>query len=150
MNPRARLQGFTLIEAIIAIVLLALIATYAAPALLRAQTINNVLAGQAGAITVLGFLTDRLSDGDNRYAPVGTNTYVWQYGELKEPFAGNTGSDYANPAIYRTVIRSLGNTTVTTGPEGTVLKNYALTVCWKTVTDAGEECLDRTVVGPAD
>ena len=139
-----------MIEAIIGIVLLALVATYATQAMLRTQTINNVMAGQAGAITVLGFLGDRLTEGDTKYAPVRTNTYVWEYGELKEPFASSSGEDYANPGIYRTTIRSLGPTTVTTGPESTSLKNYALTVCWKTITDAGEECLDRNVVGPED
>ena len=73
MRRRVREQGFTMIEAIIGIVLLALVATYATQAMLRAQTINNVMAGQAGAITVLGFLGDRLTEGDRKYAPVGTN-----------------------------------------------------------------------------
>jgi Tfp pilus assembly protein PilV len=140
-------QGLTLIEAIIAVTILAVIITAFAGVVVTSIRQNALSGGRAAAVQLSNFLGGRALEGDTAVLPSsGTTTRTWAYKSLATSFSELTEKrQFANSDLYRAEVSSQG-TPAWASAKGLALRSYRINVCWE--SPEGESCVQVETVGP--
>lgn len=132
-------SGFTLVEVILAIAVLAIV--LAAVAITMVSSIqHNVASGsRSQASQVMNYLGRRVAGGE--ISNLGGTE--WDYGELGSSFGDLTReNNLANPDLYRANIAQMPSI----GMGGTSIPHYRVRVCWE--DGNGETCVEGHTAGP--
>lgn len=147
-----RTHGFSLVEVVIAVGVLAMIMLATAGVIVRSQQTNSQTAGQTGATQILTGLSSNIQQGIGKYTPDlpdepgRMNTYTLTTQDVADLFSNQTKNDYGNPDLYGATVSNLGLTTV----NNVSVVKYAVQACYvNTFAESGERsCLTQNMYGP--
>lgn len=145
---KAARQGMTIIEVLIAMVILSMILTAFAGVVVSSIKQNSIAGGRTASVRLLDYFGRRVAEGDAAVLPAGSDsTATWDYGSLKSSFPElANGRQFDKPELYRAMVTAQGAPGWATA-NGLALVSYEVSVCWKS---AGvESCTDALTVGPA-
>jgi len=139
MSTARRLRdGFTLVEVILAIAVLAIVLVAVSTTIVSSIQHNVTSGSRSQASQVLNYFGRRIAGGEIDSLG-GTE---WDYGELPGAFQDLTReSNLADSALYSAEVEQLPNI----GLGDTAIPHYRITVCWDGAN--GESCVSGDTAG---
>lgn len=136
---KARSDGFTLIEVVLAIAVLALVLAAVSTTVLSSMQHNVASGNRSQAAQIMNYFGRRIAGGE--ISALGGAT--WDYGELATTFIDlKRESNLADTDLYRAEISQLPRI----GLGGTTIPLYRVNVCWN--GSGGETCIAGETGGP--
>lgn len=147
-----RTHGFSLVEVVIAVGVLAMIMLSTAGVIVRSQQTTSQTAGQTGATQLLTGLSSNIQRGVGKYTPDlpdqpgRMNTYTLTSTDIADLFANQAKNDYGNADLYSATVSNLGLTTV----NAVSVVKYSVKACYvNTFAESGDRsCLTQNMYGP--
>lgn len=146
-----RSGGFSLVEVIVAIGILAMILLTVAGVSVRSQRANNDAAGQTGATQLLTALSSNIQQGRGKYTPPAPSAgaesiYELSREDITDLFANQTKNDYGNTDLYSARVMNLGQASV----GGMTVVRYSVTACYVSMMAASgdKSCMVQSMYGP--
>lgn len=133
-----RLRGFTLVEILVAVGVLALAGGVAMGLWVRSLQAEASASQMKGASEILRFFAGRVEYGDARFLPAPGGSKTFAYGELQEALR-QAGINLARADQFRARI------TAQTQASQPLRVLYTLEVCYRALR--GEECRTATLWG---
>lgn len=142
-TPRGQ-HGLTLVEVIIALAIVAVIATILMTTVASSFRIDRASGERTQAAQYLNYLGRRISGGHRAALPdVAESSVAWAYGELPAAFDDLTAKGgFADPDRYRASVSIDGDVSL---PSASVV-HYVIDVCWR--GSDGEHCVTGHTGGP--
>lgn len=132
-------SGFTLVEVILAIAVLAIVLAAVAITMVSSMQHNFASGSRSQASQVMNYLGRRVAGGE--ISNLGDTE--WDYGALATAFGDLTReNNLANPDLYRADIAQMPSI----GIGDTSIPHYRVRVCW--LDGAGETCVEGHTAGP--
>lgn len=140
-------QGLTIIEVLIAMVILSMILTAFAGVVVSSIQQNAIAGGRTASVRLLDYFGRRVAEGDAAVLPTSGNSSVsWDYGSLKSSFPDlANGRQFSKPELYRAAVINQGTPAWATA-NGLDLVSYQVSICWQ--SSGVESCTDALTIGP--
>ena len=144
MTASNRAQGLTLIEVLIAIVIVSLTMTLLSGAIISSVKNDRNSGQRTQAAQVMNVMSRLVVEGAAGIIPSASATEVtWDYGDLKTTFPELTNKKgLSNPDLYRATVTRTGDLIL----AGVRVRQYDLEVCWQ--SGAEEKCVAGFTAGP--
>jgi type II secretory pathway pseudopilin PulG len=137
-----RETGLTLVEVLVALVVLGTVITVLAASMVTSMQQNLVAGGRTQAVQILNHLGRLASGGDARV--ITETEVIWEYGQLPRVFTElAAGRGFMAPERYRAEITRVGALSI----GAASMEHYRVRVCWQTPN--GELCVSGDTAGPA-
>jgi len=131
--------GFTLVEVMIALTVLAIVLSAVSFTMLSSMRHNQAAGNRSQAAQVMNYLGRRIAGGD--VSKLGGTS--WDYGTLSTAFRDlSREGNLADTNLYRAEVAQFPRI----GMGGTSIPHYRVTVCWN--TGDNESCVSGDTAGP--
>ncbi len=141
-------QGMTIIEVLVAVVILSLVLVAFAGVIVANIRQNATSGSRTAAAQVMNYLGRRVVEGQGAVLPVAPATSrAWNYGTLNTNFPDlSKEKQAANSDLYRADIINQGSPAWSTTSVTAGLASFQINVCWR---DGGNEnCVTSQTVAP--
>lgn len=137
-----RATGLTLLEVLVALVVLGVVITVLTTSMVSSMQQNLVAGGRTQAVQILNHLGRLASGGDARV--ITATQVVWGYGQLPTAFTElASGRGFMAAERYRAEVTRVGALSI----GAAAVEHYRVRVCWQAAT--GELCVSGDTAGPA-
>ena len=141
-----RTGGFTFIELVVMVVIVAVVGTVATSVVLASQNARTMINAKTSASHIVDYVSARISVGDGKFLPFKEGDTLSWNGNQIESFFESDKDDYTDSSIFEAKVTHQGPVITATGDGKTVSSNkYQVQVCWKSTSS---ECYENTLLGP--
>ena len=136
-------KGLTIVEVLIALSIVGVIIGVFSTALTANLRASQKTGTQGQAVQLLGYIGQKVAEGDSNLLPAINQSKSWDYGQLSSTFADlASATGFDNQDDYKITVTHNGTVRVSTA----ILADYLIEVCNNSAN--GSSCIQGTTFGP--